>query len=133
MKGIGWKERAKLEGWKDGKMGAPHSSTLPLFHSSPPKSALLSVDEMALFVDYYQLTMGQADFDAQHNSVITANYYVREIPQGQYLIAAGLEQVVHYILNLRFTDATLDWLAERGDLHADYLASLRNFRFDGSV
>ena len=97
------------------------------------ESALLSVDEMALFVDYYQLTMGQADFDAQHDSVITANYYVREIPQGQYLIAAGLEQVVHYILNLRFTDATLDWLAERGDLHADYLASLKDFRFDGSV
>ena len=97
------------------------------------KSALLSVDEMALFVDYYQLTMGQADFDAQNNAVITANYYVRKIPQGQYLIAAGLEQVVHYILNLRFTDATLDWLAARGDLHADYLASLKDFRFDGSV
>ena len=99
----------------------------------PPLSALLSVDEMSLFVDYYQLTMGQADFDARNNPVITANYYVREIPQGQYLIAAGLEQVVHYILNLRFTDATLDWLVERGDLHADYLTSLKDFRFDGSV
>ena len=98
-----------------------------------PLSALLSVDEMALFVDYYQLTMGQADFDAQNNAVITANYYVRKIPQGQYLIAAGLEQVVHYILNLRWTDATLDWLAARGDLSADYLASLKDFRFDGSV
>ena len=98
-----------------------------------PLSALLSVDEMALFVDYYQLTMGQADFDVQNDAIITANYYVRKIPQGQYLIAAGLEQVVHYILNLRFTDATLDWLAERGDLSADYLASLKDFRFDGSV
>ena len=98
-----------------------------------PKSALLTADEMALFVDYYQLTMGQADFDSQRNSVITANYYVRKIPQGEYLIAAGLEQVVDYILNLRFTDATLDWLAERGDLHADYLAALKDFRFDGSV
>ena len=98
-----------------------------------PKSALLSVDEMALFVDYYQLTMGQADFDARNSAVITANYYVRRIPQGQYLIAAGLEQVVHYILNLRWTDATLDWLAERGNLSADYLASLKDFRFDGSV
>ena len=97
------------------------------------RSALLSVDELALFVDYYQLTMGQADFDAGNSAVITANYYVRKIPQGQYLIAAGLEQVVHYILNLRWTDATLDWLAERGDLSADYLASLRDFRFDGSV
>ena len=98
-----------------------------------PKSALLTEDNMALFVDYYQLTMGQADFNVQNDTVITANYYVREIPQGQYLIAAGLEQVIHYILNLRFTDATLDWLAERGDLSADYLASLRDFHFDGSV
>ena len=98
-----------------------------------PKPALLTEDNMSLFVDYYQLTMGQADFDVQHNSIITANYYVREIPQGQYLIAAGLEQVIHYILNLRFTDATLDWLVARGDLSADYLASLRDFHFDGSV
>ena len=100
---------------------------------NPPQSALLTEDTMPLFVDYYQLTMGQADFDAHNDAVITASYYVREIPQGQYLIAAGLEQVAHYILNLRFTDATLDWLAQRGDLRPDYLASLKDFRFDGSV
>ncbi len=98
-----------------------------------PKSALLTEDNMSLFVDYYQLTMGQADFNAQNDAVITANYYVRSVPQGQYLIAAGLEQVIHYILNLRFTDAVLGWLAQRGDLQADYLASLKDFRFDGSV
>ena len=98
-----------------------------------PKDALLTVDEMALFVDYYQLTMGQADFDAQNDAIITANYYVRQVPQGQYLIAAGLEQVIHYILNLRFTDTALDWLAQRGDLHADYLAALKDFHFDGSI
>ena len=98
-----------------------------------PQSALLTEDDMSLFVDYYQLTMGQADFDAQNDAIITANYYVRKIPQGEYLITAGLEQVIHYILNLRFTDATLDWLAQRGDLRPDYLASLRDFRFEGSV
>ncbi len=98
-----------------------------------PRSALLTEDNMSLFVDYYQLTMGQADFNAQNDAVITANYYVRSVPQGQYLIAAGLEQVIHYILNLRFTDAVLGWLAQRGDLQADYLASLKDFRFDGSV
>ena len=98
-----------------------------------PRSALLTADNMSLFIDYYQLTMGQADFNAQNDAVITANYYVREIPQGQYLIAAGLEQVIHYILNLRFTDAVLGWLAQRGDLQADYLASLKDFRFEGSV
>ena len=98
-----------------------------------PTSALLTEDNMALFVDYYQLTMGQADFKVQNDTIITANYYVREVPQGQYLIAAGLEQVIHYVLNLRFTDAILDWLAQRGDLTPDYLAALKDFRFDGSI
>ena len=102
-----------------------------------PKPALLTEDNMSLFVDYYQLTMGQADFNVQNDTPSisngTANYYVRKVPQGQYLIAAGLEQVIHYILNLRFTDTALDWLAQRGDLSPDYLATLKDFRFEGSV
>ena len=98
-----------------------------------PKTALLTEAEMALFVDYYQLTMGQADFNVQNDALVTANYYVRKVPQGQYLIAAGLEQVIHYILNLRFTDAILERLAQRSDLTQDYLAALKDFRFDGSV
>ena len=98
-----------------------------------PKPALLTEDNMSLFVDYYQLTMGQADFNSQKDTIITANYYVREVPQGEYLITAGLEQVIHYVLNLCFTDAILDWLAQRGDLSPGYLASLKDFRFDGSI
>ena len=101
--------------------------------STSPKSALLTESEMALFVDYYQLTMGQADFENRNDAVITANYYVRKIPQGEYLVAAGLEQVLHYVLNLRFTDDTLNWLSQRGELSKDYLASLKDFRFDGSI
>jgi len=101
--------------------------------STSPKSALLTESEMALFVDYYQLTMGQADFKNQNDAIITANYYVRKIPQGEYLIAAGLEQVIHFVLNFRFTDATLDWLAQSGELDRDYLDSLKDFRFDGSI
>ena len=88
---------------------------------------------MALFLDYYQLTMGQADVAAGSHSVITANYYVRKVPQGRYLIAAGLEQVIHYILNLDFSEATLAWLAEQGSLSREYLATLENFCFRGSV
>ena len=137
MKSIGRKEGAKLERGKDGRMDAPQSSCLPVSQSSLPKSALLIEDNMSLFVDYYQLTMGQASHfherNTQKDTIITANYYVREVPQGEYLIAAGLEQVIHYVLNLRFTGATLDWLAQRGDLSPDYLASLKDFRFDGSI
>ena len=108
-----------------------------MYNTEKPISALLTEADMALFVDYYQLTMGQVDFDAKNDAVITANYYVRPFrspaTQGQYLIAAGLEQVIHYVLNLRFTDEVLNYLARRGELGAEYLAALRDFRFDGSV
>lgn len=101
--------------------------------SSLPKSVLLTESEMSLFVDYYQLTMGQADYNSRNDATITANYYVRRIPQGVYLVAAGLEQVIHYILNFSFTEDTLNWLLQRGELSGNYLESLRDFRFDGSV
>jgi nicotinate phosphoribosyltransferase len=91
---------------------------------------------MALFADYYELTMGKADFDSGNNAICTENYFVRSIPQGEYLIAAGLEQVIHYILNLRFTDADLKWLKESKptpDMSDDFLNYLRHFKFDGDV
>ncbi len=100
---------------------------------SAPQSALLTETDMALFLDYYQLTMGQADFKSQNNAVTTSNYYVRKIPQGQYLVTAGLEQVIHFIQNLHFDDDILNWLAENGELDKDYLESLREFEFDGSI
>ena len=101
--------------------------------SNSPTSALLPESEIALFLDYYQLTMGQADFHQKNDTILTANYYVRKIPQGAYLIAAGLEQVIHYILNLQFSEDTLQWLAHQGELSDGYLESLKDFRFAGSI
>ena len=101
-----------------------------------PQSGLLTESNMALFADYYELTMGKADFDSGNNAICTENYFVRFIPQGEYMIAAGLEQVIHYILNLRFTDADLKWLKESKatpDMSDDFLDYLRHFKFDGDV
>ena len=101
-----------------------------------PQSSLLTESNMALFADYYELTMGKADFDSRNNAICTENYFVRSIPQGEYLIVAGLEQVIHYILNLRFTNADLKWLKESKatpDMSDDFLDYLHHFKFDGDV
>ena len=63
-----------------------------------PQSSLLTENSLALFLDYYRLTMGQADFK-RNNTICTENYFIRRIPQGKYLIVAGLSKI-HYILNL---------------------------------
>ena len=114
--------------------------------TKPLQSGLLTESNMALFTDYYELTMGKADFDSGNNAICTENYFVRFIPQGEYMIAAGLEQVIHYILNLRFTDEDLRWLKESSDksesserdkptpdMSDDFLDYLRHFKFDGDV
>ena len=100
------------------------------------QSGLLTESNMALFADYYEFTMGKADFDSGNNAICTENYFVRFIPQGGYMIAAGLEQVIHYILNLRFTGADLQWLKESKatpDMSDDFLDYLHHFKFDGDV
>ncbi len=101
-----------------------------------PRSALLTESNMALFLDYYELTMGKANFESENNSICSENYFVRAIPQGEYLIASGLEQVIHYILNLRFTDSDLKWLKASKDtteMSGEFLDYLRHFKFDGDV
>ncbi|MAJ71633.1 nicotinate phosphoribosyltransferase [Candidatus Poribacteria bacterium] len=101
-----------------------------------PQSSLLTENSLALFLDYYQLTMGQADFKRNNNTICTENYFIRRIPQGKYLIVAGLEQVIHYILNLKFTDDDLSWLKNTAPgmkLETDFVDYLRNFKFDGDI
>ena len=101
-----------------------------------PQSSLLTENSLALFLDYYQLTIGQADFKRNNNTICTENYFIRRIPQGKYLIVAGLEQVIHYILNLKFTDDDLSWLKNTAPgmkLETDFVDYLRNFKFDGDI
>ena len=52
-------------------------------------SGLLKESEMSLFDDYYEFAMGKADFDSGNFQNVTENYFVRKIPQGSFLIAAG--------------------------------------------
>ena len=37
---------------------------------------------MALFADFYEFTMAQADVNDGNHAICTANYFVRSIPQG---------------------------------------------------
>ncbi len=100
-----------------------------------PVSGLLAEDEIGLFADYYELTMGKADLDHENFNEITENYFTRTVPQGSFLIAAGLEQFIHYALNLSFTDGDLRWLKQtsKGDLSDDFVNYLKKFKFNGDI
>ena len=87
-----------------------------------------------LLTDLYELTMLQAYRAGGMNDVAVFEMFVRALPPGRnFLLAAGLQQVVEYLLALRFADDDLAWLASTGRFDADFLESLRDFRFTGDL
>lgn len=87
-----------------------------------------------LLTDLYQLTMMQAYFDGRMFEPAAFEFFVRKLPEGRnFLIAAGLEQVLDFLEGLRFTPGELDWLSGTGRFSADFIGWLADLRFDGEV
>ncbi|RKP44189.1 nicotinate phosphoribosyltransferase [Trinickia fusca] len=87
-----------------------------------------------LLTDLYELTMLQAYFDGGMNETATFEFFVRALPtERNFLMAAGLEQVMEYLERLRFTSDDLFALEETGRFSASFLRSLADFRFTGDI
>ena len=68
------------------------------------------------------------------DSVATFDLYIRELPNTRnYFIAMGLEEVVDYIKNLRFSDKQVSWLEKAFKLSPDMVKYYKNFKFTGDV
>ncbi len=88
----------------------------------------------AVLTDLYQLTMLKAYHDRGMNHTAVFEFYIRNLPaQRNFLMAAGLEQVLEYLENLRFTQQERDWLQSSGRFPTDFVDSLADFRFTGDV
>jgi nicotinate phosphoribosyltransferase len=88
----------------------------------------------ALLTDLYQLTMLQGYYRERMHDVAVFELFVRKLPTSRgFLLAAGLEQAVDYLLNLRFSSAELAWLSGTGFFSPEFLQWLQRFRFTGSV
>ena len=100
-------------------------------------SLLMGDSETPLFLDYYEITSGQANFDHGRNNKITEVYYFRSIPEnmGNYMVATGLEQVIQFIKNFRLSKEDAKWLKEssNGALSDEFLQYLQNFNFKGTI
>ncbi|MCB9653540.1 MAG: nicotinate phosphoribosyltransferase [Deltaproteobacteria bacterium] len=93
----------------------------------------------ALKADLYQLKMAAGYFHhGLHTKRVSFELFVRELPaQRRFLLAAGLEHILEYLLNLRFGEAELDYLAHVPELRSamtfEFREFLRAFRFRGDV
>ncbi|HZR59827.1 MAG TPA: nicotinate phosphoribosyltransferase [Xanthobacteraceae bacterium] len=90
--------------------------------------------ESPLLTDLYQLNMMQAYLDRGETQTSVFEFFARTLPPRRgFLLAAGLEQALGYLENLRFSAADLEWLQSTGRFKQNLIDYLRELRFDGDV
>lgn len=90
--------------------------------------------ESALLTDLYEITMLQVYFSRDMNQTASFEFFVRHLPKERnFLIAAGLAQVVDYLTELRFDKDDIAWLHESGKFDPGFVESLQDLRFTGDV
>lgn len=78
--------------------------------------------------------MGQSYFIYKRNTFATFDLFIRELPSGRaYLVACGLEEILDYIRNLRFTPEDIAYLRKQKLFSEDFLKYLISFRFKGDI
>ncbi|MBL8251118.1 MAG: nicotinate phosphoribosyltransferase [Candidatus Competibacter sp.] len=92
------------------------------------------MEPSALLTDLYQLSMLQTYHAEGMEELAVFELFARRLPpQRGFLIAAGLEQALDYLENLRFASDELDWLAGCGRFNRRFVDFLATFRFTGTV
>jgi nicotinate phosphoribosyltransferase len=87
-----------------------------------------------LLTDLYQLNMIQAYLEHGETKTAVFEFFVRKLPRERgFLIAAGLEQALDFLENLRFSPDEIEWLAQSGRFGNDLLDHLASLRFTGDV
>ena len=95
---------------------------------------LADMKTSALLTDLYQLTMLQGYFDQGMEETAVFEFFMRKLPaQRNFLIAAGLEQALDFLENVRFTPDELEWIAGHGPFRPAFVSYLEKFRFAGDV
>lgn len=108
-------------------------------------SGFINNNNMILATDFYQLTMGAAYYQYnlenevnEEDNRATFELFIRKFPRNRnYLIYAGLEQVVYYLLNARFSENIIEFLRQKPvfkNIDSSFFdVYLPNFKFDVDV
>jgi nicotinate phosphoribosyltransferase len=90
-----------------------------------------------LLTDLYELTMAAGYFQTRFDGRATFELFVRHLPPHRnYLVAAGLEQALHYLENVGFTPEEVDYIRRHRsfrNIPKEFFDYLAQFRFTGNV
>ncbi|UCF35567.1 MAG: nicotinate phosphoribosyltransferase [Acidobacteriota bacterium] len=103
-----------------------------------PNPLFPTTDTLGINTDLYELTMAAAYFDnGRSQDLATFELFTRQLPERRnFLLVAGLEQALHYALNVGFTEETVEFL--RGleafqNVSDAFFEYLKGFRFTGDI
>lgn len=90
---------------------------------------------LTMLTDYYEITMANGYLKSDlKDDIAYFDLFFRSVPDGGgYAIMAGLEQVINYLDNLKFTDEDIQYLRGKGCFDEAFLDYLRNFKFECDV
>ena len=90
---------------------------------------------LTMLCDFYELTMAHGYFEHGYKDRITYfDLFYRRCPDGGgFAIAAGLEQIIEYIQELRFEPEDIEYLRGRKLFSEEFLEYLANFKFTGDI
>ncbi|WP_206405010.1 nicotinate phosphoribosyltransferase [Flavonifractor sp. An92] len=88
-----------------------------------------------MLCDFYELTMANGYFQTgMADQICYFDVFFRNVPDGGgFAIAAGLEQIIDYINDLRFDEEDIEYLRGKGGFSEAFLEYLRTFRFTGDI
>lgn len=90
---------------------------------------------LTMLMDFYELTMSNGYLKSGNkDTLVCFDMFFRKSPDGGgFTIAAGLEQLIEYIENIKFTKEDIDYLRGRGLFEEEFLEYLSNFKFTGNI
>ncbi|MDD6540515.1 MAG: nicotinate phosphoribosyltransferase [Firmicutes bacterium] len=90
---------------------------------------------LTMLTDFYEITMANGYFETGMDDTIAYfDVFFRRIPDGGgYAIMAGLEQVIDYLKELRFSEDDIEYLRGKNAFSEKFLEYLANFEFKCDV
>ena len=99
-----------------------------------PTDLRFDANEVALFVDLYELTMAASYFAIGYNDAACFSLTIRRMPARRgFLVAAGLERVLEALEEYRFEPPIIEYLDSLKIFAPEFLSFLGNLRFTGEV
>ncbi len=88
-----------------------------------------------LMTDFYELTMAQTYFDMhEQDKIAYFDVFFRNNPfDSGYSISGGLDNIIEYIQNLRFTKEDIEYLRSCNTFSEEFLKYLEEFKFTGDL